>query len=513
MRHRRWIAVAALGALFASATAFAQVCPEGFDAATPPNLPGNWAGSKDGAGADWTTVTTTVDSAPNAAFVPNATAVGNSYLTSQPTYTGMYNGGISFRHWYQTENTYDGAVLEVSVNGGPFVDVQAAGGVFSEGGYNGTISAAFGNPIAGRQAWTGDSGGYITTKVRLPWSTAGSTIQWRWRMASDDSFGQPGWHIDTIRCGNGASSPWVHGPPTPMPLMYHATTVMNGILYSFGGWGTGATALAKSYRFDGQQWIEIGALPAPRMGATAVNDGAYIYILGGKTDSDITKTLYRYTPQTNTYETRAPSSRSSWAASAVVVAGKIVKFGGDAGPPPGGGGGFPGIDATEIYDIASNTWSSGVPYPQRATRHSGFARSGHVYGAGGETDLLANSSKTYRYDVAGNLWDDAPIPDLPIGRMGSATIETPVGAMLVGGELMGSGVIRNVTGDVIVWDGQANRWWPMEPLLLPRARMAGGIVGGRICVVGGRPLEGGFGGTTDVQCLDRVFGDGFDRYW
>jgi len=47
---------------------------------------------------------------------------------------------------------FDGMVLEISVNGGPFQDILAAGGSFVTGGYNRTISPSFNSPIAGRQA-------------------------------------------------------------------------------------------------------------------------------------------------------------------------------------------------------------------------------------------------------------------------------------------------------------------------------------------------------------------------
>ena len=57
-------------------------------------------------------------------------------------------------------------VLEVSYDGGlTFQDVLAAGGTFYLGGYNGTINSCCCNPIAGRQAWTGNSAGFIDTTV------------------------------------------------------------------------------------------------------------------------------------------------------------------------------------------------------------------------------------------------------------------------------------------------------------------------------------------------------------
>src|SRR5204863_3622712 len=84
------------------------------------------------------------------------------------------------------------------VNGGSFNDIMTAGGSFVTGGYTDTISTDFGSPIGGRLAWSGDSGGYITTKVNLPAAAIGQNIKLRFRMASDDSVNQTGWRIDTI---------------------------------------------------------------------------------------------------------------------------------------------------------------------------------------------------------------------------------------------------------------------------------------------------------------------------
>jgi hypothetical protein len=81
------------------------------------------------------------------------------------------------------------------------------------GGYNRTISTDRGSPIAGHQAWSGDSGGFITTIVNLPifGNPAGGRL--RWRMASDNTGSGQGWRIDT------ATITWCHQgqPCTPIP--------------------------------------------------------------------------------------------------------------------------------------------------------------------------------------------------------------------------------------------------------------------------------------------------------
>ena len=96
---------------------------------------------------------------------------------------------------------FDGGVLEISTDGGnTFQDILDAGGTFLTGGYNRTISPDRGSPLAGRQAWSGNSNGFITTVVDVDAKSIGFVL--RWRMASDDSGPSEGWRVDTvnIRC-------------------------------------------------------------------------------------------------------------------------------------------------------------------------------------------------------------------------------------------------------------------------------------------------------------------------
>jgi uncharacterized repeat protein (TIGR01451 family) len=83
------------------------------------------------------------------------------------------------------------------------------------GGYNGTIYTGYGNPLAGNSAWSGNSGGWITTTVVLPAAAAGQNVQFRWGCATDlgNEPGVTGWYVDTISlqdayyvcCGDSAS--------------------------------------------------------------------------------------------------------------------------------------------------------------------------------------------------------------------------------------------------------------------------------------------------------------------
>ena len=74
------------------------------------------------------------------------------------------------------------------------------------GGYTGAIGGIGPNPLAGRPAWVGDSGGYIDTVINLGQNLAGQTITLRWRFGTDQAVAAPGWRIDNL-VFTGASCP------------------------------------------------------------------------------------------------------------------------------------------------------------------------------------------------------------------------------------------------------------------------------------------------------------------
>jgi hypothetical protein len=172
-----------------------SIFSQNFDGVTAPALPAGWAT----AGASpWITSTAQRDTLPNSAFVADPAATTDNSLTSPSITINSATAQLSFRHYYNTESTYDGGVLEISTSGGPWTDIAAAGGSFVSGGYNGTISSCCGNPLAARSGWTGNSGGFITTTANLPAGTPGRAIQLRWRLGSDSSVNAAGWYVDTL---------------------------------------------------------------------------------------------------------------------------------------------------------------------------------------------------------------------------------------------------------------------------------------------------------------------------
>jgi hypothetical protein len=207
---------------------------EKFDGVTAPALPANWAAANaSGAAPLWVTSATSPDTVPNDAFVDDPATVSDKRLDSAPIAITTSTAKVTFRHNYITEfsgaNFYDGGVLEISspnINAGVFTDIVTAGGSFASGGYVGTISSSFSNPLAGRQAWSGTSGGYITTVANLPAAAAGQTIKLRFRMGTDSSTSGTGWRVDGIIVQDGYSCPCA-----PVPLSVVSKKIHNGVAY------------------------------------------------------------------------------------------------------------------------------------------------------------------------------------------------------------------------------------------------------------------------------------------
>jgi hypothetical protein len=174
-----------------------------FDNVVGPNLPAGWSNFSSGS-SRWITTNGVRDTAPNSAFASDPEETSDTMLTSPPIAISGTNAQLMFAHNYFTEwrrEPFDGGVLEIAYNGGPFNDIITAGGRFISGGYNATISTDYSNPIKGRPAWSGNSGGFVTTLVNLPNNAAGQNVRLRWRMATDESNENPpypGWYVDTI---------------------------------------------------------------------------------------------------------------------------------------------------------------------------------------------------------------------------------------------------------------------------------------------------------------------------
>lgn len=153
----------------------------------------------------WNVTNAQSHTTPYSVFSPNITTPSDQILT---TTTGLALGAnpsqLSFWHLYNTEAGYDGGVAEISMDDGTtWTDLGAK---MNLNGYNGTIDAASGTPLAGKAAFTGLSNSFIKTSVNLT-SYVNQTAKFRWFFSSDNGTAAVGWYVDDILV---KSEPLVH---------------------------------------------------------------------------------------------------------------------------------------------------------------------------------------------------------------------------------------------------------------------------------------------------------------
>ena len=142
-------------------------------------------------------------------------------------------------------------------------------------------------------------------------------------------------------------------------------------------------------------------------------------------------------------------------------------------------------NANEIYDPATNRWTTGADLPVGTDHDWAVSLYGRVYvGAPG-------SNRVFSYDPAADAWSDvAPSNFLHAGTAVAAVFEGR--AYLAGGT--GGGMVGN---ELEVYDPAADRWTTLAPMSCARNHTAGGFIGGKLYVAGGRP-----GNPSCVEAYD-----------
>lgn len=173
-----------------------------------PNLPVNWTTTATLPANKWKSVIDFSYSSPAALFAINPNTAGVSELVTPLIEIGDLGAPaqlkLYFRHRYSLEQRsategYDGGVVEVSFNGGPFQDVVTAGGNFISGGYTRRINSVT-NPLHGRDCYSGtQTASFQEVQVNFPAIAQSTTnVRFRWRLGSDNVVGLQGWWIDNV---------------------------------------------------------------------------------------------------------------------------------------------------------------------------------------------------------------------------------------------------------------------------------------------------------------------------
>lgn len=123
------------------------------------------------------------------------------------------NFSINFWHFYWLEETWDGGVVEISINGSDWMDVTAAGGQFSTGYNYASLNPNFSQALQDRPVFSGINGDLATfagneESISFGTSLNGQSVKFRFRVSADSNTASFGWVIDNVEFTNIASAPF-----------------------------------------------------------------------------------------------------------------------------------------------------------------------------------------------------------------------------------------------------------------------------------------------------------------
>ncbi len=162
---------------------------------------GSTGWTHEGVNDTWATSSTRVHEGSYAFHAVNPASVSDQRLISPPVTLPADLSDLTLQYWnYQAMEDraggcYDGGLLEISTDGGGSWK-QMTTGLLTDP-YDGPISANYGNPLGGQNAWCGDPQDWLNSVVELD-AYAGQTVQFRFRLGSDESSGREGWYVDDL---------------------------------------------------------------------------------------------------------------------------------------------------------------------------------------------------------------------------------------------------------------------------------------------------------------------------
>jgi N-acetylneuraminic acid mutarotase len=291
------------------------------------------------------------------------------------------------------------------------------------------------------------------------------------------SHSQPPLHAQTEQIADTASCnprPWTTGATGPA-ARYRAGGVSDGrYVYVFGGGNATGGYLNDLWRWDPgtETWTQLANMPTAKQNIQGAYFSGKIYVPGGFNGAHLTENAI-YDVASNTWSTGAPLAAAQ-SGTTVAYNGRIYVFGGNPGP----------TTATRIYDIASNSWSTGANMPVGITYGRAVVAGNFAYYVGGIIGSTITAA-VYRYDFAINSW--ATVASMQTVRATAEIAVSPDGSKIyaIGGG--GSGFFNAVptAQSVEIYTIASNTWSYGHPLPTSVSSPSGGFALGKLMVQGG----------------------------
>jgi hypothetical protein len=157
-----------------------------------------------GVGANtWTIVGTNPHAGANHYRGAGTAGVTDQRLVSPAVVLPVGENPLVLKFWHAPNletsagGCFDAGILEVSTDGGT-TWTQVPNSALLVGGYTGTVSSSWSNPLGGLQGWCGPNPAPYGQTIADVSSYAGQTVQFRMRIGTDSSVSRPGWDVDDV---------------------------------------------------------------------------------------------------------------------------------------------------------------------------------------------------------------------------------------------------------------------------------------------------------------------------
>jgi N-acetylneuraminic acid mutarotase len=291
---------------------------------------------------------------------------------------------------------------------------------------------------------------------------------------------------------------WTKAAPFPHPEEELYGTVVNGKWYVLGGFGIGGNAPGLVFEYDPatDRWTQKKDMPVHvhHQAQTDYNGKLYVFggCLKGISGEGGTQNAWEYDPVADSWRALAQMPVKRCSAIAEQVAGKIYVIGGLE--PMENGQGTRVSGRNEMYDPASDTWTSRSPMP--TTRNHAFsgAVNGKIYVIGGRLGagnipVTTNVDTVEEYDPATNLW--GPIKErMPTPRSGGGYTVCN-GRILAGGGEWITRELHAAFKALEAYDPATNTWQVLPSLPGAVHGNAFGCLNGKLHTVSGKMRAGG----------------------
>jgi len=162
-----------------------------------------WTLGSGSTGNTWADNTATVHSGGHSYHAVDTDGISDQRFVSPSIVLPSGQDPVTLQFWHKRDieqqdatDCYDAGILEISTNAGGTWTQLGAPDLLTDP-YDGLVSDQFQNPLAGLQAWCGVKD--WTDSIVDVSMYSGDTVQFRYRLGSDESVGHDGWYLDDVK--------------------------------------------------------------------------------------------------------------------------------------------------------------------------------------------------------------------------------------------------------------------------------------------------------------------------